>query len=567
MNQPPLDPIDMIPGLPVDRRSLLKVMGASLALAGLGGCKGGEDENAYPYVNAPENMTLGVARWYATAVTFAGYAQPVLGKSIDGRPVKLEGNPEHPMSKGRTDAFTQAALLGLYDPDRSQSPRFLGKPADWNAFISAMEKQAEAFDTTRGEGLRLLTGPVGSPTLLHQIEAMTNRWPGARWHVLDTVPADGITEATTKLFGRPLMPHLAYDVAEVIVSLDDDFLGPGPFQTRNAGLFATRRRLRQSRQGKSLLLVAEPTPSMTGSVADTRVSASVSDIGQMLQALAATFGLGSHPPAWLPERQQRWLDRVAVALRAAPGKALVSVGSYYPSDLQSLALLINEKLGGFGRTLRFTESTRTSPPDGTHSFDVLASDVEQGKVHTLVCLGVNPAYTAPGRLDLDRIALRIHAGLHVDETAALSHWHVPLQHDLESWSDAHAVDGSVSIVQPLVKPFYDVRAPHVVLDYVTGYQHDDRSLVQATWRPQWKTDFDRRWQAALLKGFVEDSAAPFITPAVAERKIPVIAARKPDGLTVLIRPDSGVWDGSLSQNAWAQETPRPLTKITWGNVI
>jgi molybdopterin-containing oxidoreductase family iron-sulfur binding subunit len=567
MASSPLDRLDIIPGLPVGRRSLLKVMGASLALAGLGGCTGTEDENAYPYVNAPEGMTLGVAKWYATAVTFAGYAQPVLGKSIDGRPVKLEGNPDHPMSKGRTDAFTQAALLSLYDPGRSQTPRFLGKPADWNAFIGAMAKQAEDLDRLQGEGLRLLTGPATSPTLLRQIETLTKRWPKARWHVLDPMPADGVTAATTSLFGRPLTAHPAYDAAEVVVSFDDDFLGPGPFQTRNAGLFATRRKLRQNRQGQSHIFVAEPAPSMTGSVADRRVSASVSDIGQMLQALATSFEVGPAPADQPSGRHRRWLDQAAAALKAAPGKALVSVGPYYPGDIQFLALLINEKLGSFGQTLRFTDPISASPPDGARSFDLLAEDVGRGKVRTLVCLGANPAYTMPGRLDLDRVVMRIHAGLHVDETAALAHWHLPLQHDLESWGDARCVDGAISLIQPLVRPFYDVRAGHVVLDYLMGHQNDDRSLVQATWRTAWGSDFDRKWKASLLKGFVEGSTVAPVTAIIVNRQMPAIATQKSDGLTLLVRPDAGVWDGSLSQNAWAQETPRPITKITWGNVI
>jgi molybdopterin-containing oxidoreductase family iron-sulfur binding subunit len=244
----------------LNRRSLLKIMGASLALAGLSACRGEEDETALPYVNAPDGVTIGVARWYATAVSLAGYAQPVLGKTFTGRPVKLEGNPDHPVSKGATDAFTQAALLGLYDPGRSQLPLHLGKPADWNAFDSEMSTRAIAVDKTQGEGFRLLTGAVSSPTLVRQIAEMMQRWPKARWHVCDPVSNDLQLAASAQVFGAPLQPHPAFDRAEAIVSLDDDFLGHGPRQTLNARLFADRRRLRQSRQGESRLFVAEPTP-------------------------------------------------------------------------------------------------------------------------------------------------------------------------------------------------------------------------------------------------------------------------------------------------------------------
>ncbi|SMF72853.1 prokaryotic molybdopterin-containing oxidoreductase family, iron-sulfur binding subunit [Xaviernesmea oryzae] len=553
----------------IDRRTLLKVMGASLALAGLSACKGEADEKAYPYVNMPEGMTLGEARWYATAVGFAGYAQPVLGKTFAGRPVKLEGNPDHPASRGATDAFTQAALLGLYDPGRSQAPRHFDKPADWNAFDAAMAQQAGNLDAVQGDRFRLLTGPTSSPTLLRRIALLMERWPKARWHICDPVPADGRTAATEMIFGRPMEMHAAFERAEVIVSFDDDFLGPGPSQTRNAGLFADRRRMRQQGQGPSRLMVAEPVLSITGSSADRRVAASVDEISTLLQALGAEFGIGS-PPDSLSDRHRNWLSQVATALRGAGGRSLVLAGSCHSPDLQALALLINERLGSLGGTLSFSDPIPASAPDGARSLDVLAEDMRAGRVTVLAVLGANPVHAAPGDLDfakaMDRVGLRIHAGLYDDETAALCHWHVPLQHDLESWSDARAVDGSIVLIQPLVRPFFDVRSPHVVLENLLGRQANDRELVQATWRQAWSADFDDRWRASLDKGFVEGSALPLSVPPIVDRAVsapPVPAS----GMVLHIRPDAGVWDGALADNAWAQETPRPISKITWGNVV
>jgi len=553
----------------IDRRSLLKIMGASLALAGLSACKGEADEDAFPYVTVPEGVTPGIARFYATAVTFAGYAQPVLGKTFTGRPIKLEGNPDHLVSRGATDAFTQAALLGLYDPGRSQAPRHLDKPVDWNGFDAAMAGNAQVLDGTQGEGFRLLTGPTSSPTLLRQIEALMQRWPKARWHVLDPVATPARADAIAKLFGRRLDLHPDFAAAETIVSFDEDFLGPGPRQTLSARQFADRRRIRQAKQGKSRLLVAEPVFGVTGSSADRRVAASVGDMSTMVRALAANLGIGELLGK-LPDRQRSWLDDAAASLRASAGRSLLLVGSHYPAELQALSLLINEKLGNIGETLHFSEPIIAMPPDGANSFEALVEDMRAGRVATLAIFGANPAFTAPGDLRfasaLENVPLRIHAGLHDDETAALCHWHVPLQHELESWSDGRAVDGSVIITQPLVKQFFDVRSIHALLENIGGRQGIDLDLVQSTWRQVWGSDFENRWRASLDRGFVEASAPSLVTLPIVNRTIEVADAVS-DGMTLHIRPDAGVWDGSLSDNAWAQETPRPISKITWGNVI
>ncbi len=558
-------------GISLNRRSLLKVMGASLALAGLSACKGEEDEAAFPYVEAPEGVTVAQAKWYATAVNFAGYAQPVLGKTFTGRPVKLEGNPDHPVSGGATDAFTQAALLGLYDPGRSQAPLHLGKPADWNAFDGEMSANASALDKARGEGFRLLTGPISSPTMLRQINGMMERWPKARWHVCNPVPDALRLAATAQLFGRLLAMHPAFDAAETIVSLDDDFLGPGPRQTLNARLFADRRRLRQTLKGQCRLFVAEPTPSMTGSVADMRLAAPVSAMDRLLRALGGRIGIDGLGDVDLSAKERRWVDSASDALRASRRNALLLVGAHHDRNIQALGLLLNEKLESLGTTLRFSEPVIATPSDGPRSLETLVADMQAGKVSTLAIISADPAYMAPADLDfrkaLQKVSLTIHAGLHIDGTASLSQWHVPLQHDLESWGDARAADGTISLVQPLVRPFYDVRSAQAVLENLMGHTATDRDLVQQTWKAAWGADFDSRWRDSLNHGFVEGSALPLIVPVVTGRNIPPSAASVDGGLTLVIRPDAGVWDGTLSENAWVQETPRPLTKITWGNVI
>lgn len=555
----------------VDRRSLLKIMAASLALAGLSACKGEEDEEALPYVQAPDGVTVGVAKWFATAVTFGGYAQPILGKTFTGRPVKLEGNPDHPVSGGATDTFTQAALLGLYDPGRSQMPLRLGKPADWNAFDADMTAQASELDKVEGQGFRLLTAPFSSPTMLRQIEMMMQRWPKARWHVCDPLLETGRLNATRRIFGRPLEFQPAFAAAETIVSLDDNFLGPGPRQTPHARGFADRRRLRQQKRGSSRLFVAEATPSATGAVADVRLVASHSSMDRLLRAIGVQMGLKGVGDISLADHERQWVVAASAALQASKANALLLIGAHHGGDLQALALLINESLGSFGNTLHFSEPINVQAPDGPRSLDMLTADMNAGNVSTLAVVGTDPAYFAPGDLAfrdaLRNVTVRIHAGLYVDETASLSHWHVPLQHDLESWSDARAADGSATLIQPLVRPFYAVRSAHVVLETLMGRTSSDRDLVQQTWHAVWGGEFDERWRDALNRGFVAGSAAPLLNPAVLDRSAPQAAPDADSGLSLVIRPDDGIWDGTLSENPWSQETPRPLTKITWGNVI
>ncbi|MGE0004294.1 MAG: 4Fe-4S dicluster domain-containing protein [Parvibaculaceae bacterium] len=558
------------PAPEIDRRSLLRVMGASLALAGLTGCTAEADETAMPYVVQPEGTVPGEPRWYATAVTLNGLAQPVLGKTFAGRPVKLEGNPGHPATGGATDLFMQASLLGLYDPGRSQTPRRRGRPASWNTVDGAVAAEARNIDRRQGDGFRLLTGAITSPTLARQIADLLARWPKARWHAFEPVD-DGLrTEALARVFGRALEAHVDLDRADAVVSLDDDLLGPGPRQAVHARRWSARRSASQNRNGECRLFVAEPALSLTGARAEDRLIASLSRLGGLVQALAAMVGIEGVAAPDLPDRDRRWIARAAASLGRHSGRALVSVGVGHAVETQVLALLINERIGAFGTTLTFTEPVTIAPPDGARSLAALVEDMAGGRVGSLAVIGSNPAYAAPGDLDfrdaIRKVPFRLHAGLHYDETAALCHWHVPLAHDLESWSDARAEDGTASIIQPLIRPFYDVRPLHAVLGMLAG-GGSDRDMVQETWRKAWDADFDARWREALLRGFVAGTAAPPVEPSVASRDVMPPPRAEARGLTVVFHPDPTIWDGRFSENAWLQETPKPFSKVTWGNVV
>jgi molybdopterin-containing oxidoreductase family iron-sulfur binding subunit len=552
------------------RREVLKAMGASMALAGLAGCTAAPHPDALPYVTQPSDVVLGTPRTYATAVTFAGYAQPVLGVTYEGRPTKLEGLPEHPASQGATDAFTQAALLGLYDPDRSKGPRWMGRPADWSGFEVAMAQNAERLDKTRGEGFRLLSRQATSPTFARQVEEMLRRWPLARWHVLEPVNQDRRLEAARLAFGRPLEMQPRFEACRVIVAFDDDFLGPGPHQTRNGRAWSQARRAFQRGEGSGLLLMAEPAPTLTGAMAADRLIAPADEVELLLQALAARLGAGPAAPSDLTPRQAQWLEAAASALERNPGAGLVLAGAEHDPAVQALALRIDERLGAFGRTLGFCEPIALAPPDGTRSLEVLCADLAAGRVDTLAILDANPVYAAPADLNfaqaMQKARFRVHAGLHFDETAALCHWHAPVEHALETWADARAVDGRTSLIQPLVQPFYAVRAGSVVLENLQGrFGADPRSILLATWADKLGGEADPRWRDALARGFIDEpalEASPTASagPAVQTR-------RRGGGITVLIRPDPTIWDGALADNPWLQELPKPFNKLTWDNAV
>lgn len=552
------------------RREVLKAMGASLALAGLAGCSAAPHPDALPYVTQPGEDVLGTPRTYASAATFAGYAQPVLGVTYEGRPVKLEGLPEHPAAQGATDAFTQAALLGLYDPDRSKAPRRMGRAGDWAGFDAAMVENAARLDARRGEGFRLLTGATSSPTFARQLAELTQRWPLARWHVFEPVSQDLRLQATQLAFGRPLEIQPRLEACRVIVSFDDDLLGPGPHQVRNGRAWSRARRAFQQGEGEARLLVVEPAPTLTGAMAADRLIASADEVEAMLVALAARLGVGAAPALRLTARQAQWLDAAAAALASHPGEAVVLAGRYCDPAVQALALQLDAKLGAVGKTLGFTEPVLLAPPDGARSFEALTADLAAGRVDTLAMIEVNPAYAAPADLDfaaaLQKARLRIHAGLHFDETAALSHWHVPVEHDLETWTDARGVDGRPSLIQPLVRPFYAVRARPVILENLQGRLGGDaRAILIATWADRLGGEADPRWRETLARGFL-DEPAPEVTPAALA---PAAVAPRPraPGLTVLIRPDPTIWDGRFANNPWLQELPKPFNKLTWDNAV
>lgn len=551
-----------------NRRGVLRAFGASLALAGLAGCEADPDDRAMPYVEDPEHLIPGRPQFYATMVPFAGIAQPVIGTTNVGRPTKLEGNPDHPASRGATDPFTQAQLLDLYDPERSQAPREKGTPVDWPRLDTALAGRAAMLDATQGKGFRLLTCAVTSPTLLRQIEALLARWPQARWHVFEPVDDGGMHIATTLAFGRALDATPLLDRAEAVVLFDADPLGPGPRQTLNSLAWSARRRAFQQGAGRADWMVAEPSPTLSGGRSLDRLIAAPSRIPALVAALARVFGVGNEAAA-LTDREAQWIERAAKSLAASKGRGLVLVGDEQPPDTQALGWAIDARLGNLPTTTRFSEPLRPTPPP-ERTLDALVADMAANRVSTLAVLDSNPVYAAAqGSVfarALAKVEFSLHAGLWCDETGDACGWHAPLAHGLESWSDSRAADGTAVIGQPLVRPFYAVRPIHAMLAAIGGdFAASDHALVQQTWAERWAT-LQPNWDRALLKGIApEPPLPPVATPTV--RPV-VTAARTPtEDLELLIRPDPGVWDGRLANNPWAQEAPKPVTTLTWDNAV
>ncbi len=552
----------------VSRRHFLHLMGASLALAGLSACTRQPTETIVPYVRQPEEIVPGKPLYFATAMTLGAAALPVLVESHMGRPTKIEGNPEHPASLGATDLFAQASVLTLYDPDRSQVLTHLDEVRPWTAFLGAIRSQLAIQKTTQGAGLRILTETVTSPTLAAQLEALLAAFPRAKWHQYEPVNRDSARAGARMAFGQYADAQYRLENADVIVSLDADFLASGyPGFVRYAREFARRRKLVEGNKTMNRLYAVESTPTTAGAVADHRLPLSASEVENFAWSLAAALGLpaGAAPPG-LP-----WVKAVAADLQQHRGSSLVIPGEQQSPAVHALAHAINQALGNVGRTVFYTDPAEARPVEQNESLRELVATMKAGQVEMLVILGGNPAFNAPADVEfsqhLAKVGVRVHLGLYHDETAALCHWHVPEAHYLESWSDARASDGTVSIVQPLIAPLYGGKSAHEVLAAFS--EQPDQSgydIVRAHWRKQRPAaDFELAWRQWLHDGWVPGTA-------LAEK---ALTARLPDpppaapaaspSLELIFRPDPSVYDGRFANNGWLQELPRPLTKLTWDN--
>jgi molybdopterin-containing oxidoreductase family iron-sulfur binding subunit len=561
------------------RRGFLKTMGASLALAGLTGCTRMPITEIVPYVRQPENVIPGRPMFYATAFTLGGYASPILVESHLFRPTKIEGNPEHPASLGGTDVYAQASLLDLYDPDRAQNITHLGDVRSWNAFMEAVRGPISVQKSIAGGGVRILTQTVTSPTLAAQIRSYLEANPMAKWHVYEPINRDNVYEGAKLAFGEPVETRYDLSKADVIVSLDADFLYAGfPGSTRYTRDFAARR---NPDANMNRLYVIESTPSSTGMKADHRVPMKALEVESFARGLANKLAVNAGEGAGV--QYQHLTGPISKDLLGHKDSSLVIAGDHQPPAVHALAHAINETLGNVGKTVFYSEPVDANPVNRNESLHSLVEDMRAGKVDLLLILGGNPAYDAPAELEFasalksNAVNLKVFLGTHRNETAELCQWHVPEAHYLESWSDARAYDGTVSIVQPLIEPLYGGKTAHEIITILAGQSgftgHD---LVQDYWKKQHTgADFDAFWRKSLHDGWVEGTTS---SPRQVTLKSAYQASSKPAEdmsytLTVPrvielnFRRDPSIYDGRFSNNGWLQELPKPLTKLTWDNPI
>lgn len=548
------------------RREFLKLMGASFALAGLTGCEKSSFVTALPYVDQPPSEIIGLPRYYATAVLLDGYAQPVIATAHAGRPTKLDGNPAHPTTQGRSDIFMQSAVLQLYDPDRAAAPSRHGEPVSWADVDSVIGAMREGWRADQGEGVRMLLGPTTSPTLLRQIHTFLNQCPKARVHVHAATGPEARRQITTAVYGQAVDLHYALGECDVVVGLDDDFLGPGPDQVRNALGWSQSRRRSHDRPGNRLFM-AESVPSATGAMASHRLIADARRMPVLAEVLANALGVTGASKPDVTEAEAGWIARVVAACADRAGRSLFVSGLSGGAAAALWVARINQQLRNAGQTLKLT--VPIAGPADAGSLADLVSDINAGHVTSLLVLDCNPAYSAPGELGvgdaIKRVRSSLHLGLQRDETGVLCEWQLPLAHPLESWSDARAVDGTATILQPVIAPFYDVRTVHHVLALLLGDSDPAAdTAVRDTWRVSFGDTFDARWNQALHDGFVE-GAASFV--AVSPTSNTIAPPKTTGDLDIAFQPDPTVWDGQFANVGWLQELPKTLTTVTWSNVI
>jgi molybdopterin-containing oxidoreductase family iron-sulfur binding subunit len=555
------------------RRNFLKTMGASLALAGLTACTRQPTEHIMPYIRQPEELIPGRPLFYATAFTVSGVANGVLVESHEGRPTKVEGNPEHPATLGACDVYSQASVLQLYDPDRSQALTFNGEIRTWGGFFSTVREALAQQKLKNGGGLRILTETVTSPSMAAQMAAIQKLYPAMKWHQWEPAGAHSARTAAMTTFGAPVNTYYDLSKANVVVSLDSDFLATGPGSLRYARQFAAKRRVRDDQKNMNRLYVVEPMPTPTGAKADHRLALRSGDIEEFAWMLATSLGAAHGPTQSENGDLNKWPGPVARDLQRNKGASLVIAGDQQPPIVHALAHAMNAALGNVGQTVFYTDPIEASPVDQLASLQDLVKDLDAGAVDLLLIIGGNPVFNSPVEMGMrDRIQkarVRMHLSLYSDETSEVCQWHVPEAHYLEAWGDARAFDGTVTIQQPLIQPLYGGRSAYEVLQMLTeNPQLSGYEVVKGYWAQQHPGgDFDAWWRRAVHDGVVPNTAMAARTPAVRADAITAKPQhRRLEGkLEVIFRPDPAIYDGRFANNGWLEEWPRPLTQITWDN--
>jgi MoCo/4Fe-4S cofactor protein with predicted Tat translocation signal len=559
---------------PVSRRGFLKVMSASLALAGLSGCTKQPDEPIYPYVKEPEDLVLGRPVYFATAMPFNTGAVPLLVKTDAYRPIKVDGNPEHPVNRGSSDPLSQGSLLDLYDPDRSQRVINRGEVREFAAFLAVFRAMLSDKKASGGAGLYILSDTVTSPSLAAQWKSAQQSFPNAKWVQWDPVNRDSAYSASKTAFGDYYDAQYRLQDADVIVSLDADFLSSitHPGFLRLAADYASRRKLLDASITMNRLYAVESAPTTTGFKAEHRLALKPSDIAPFAAALAAAVGAGGGSAQTPSGPAGKFLSAIAADLKANAGKCVVIPGEQQTPAVHLAAIAINQALGNVGKTVVYTETVNPMPSIQGQDLVSLVNDMKAGKVDWLVILNANPVYTAPVDLQfeeaLNKVKMTAHLGSHLNETGLVTEWHINGAHYLESWSDTRAYDGTATVVQPMIDPLYGGKTAHDVIQSMLD-QPDltPYDVVRKTWQGNLGAgDAEHAWRKILHDGMVGGTAFEAKTVSAKIGDLQATAPNAADGtVEVIFRPDPNVYDGRYANVGWLQEIPKPVTSLSWDN--
>jgi MoCo/4Fe-4S cofactor protein with predicted Tat translocation signal len=558
---------------PLERRQFLKLMGASLALMGVTGCYRRPQQKIVPYLEQPELLVSGRPLYFATAMPFNGSATGLLVTSNEGRPTKIEGNSAHSLSLGATSVFEQAALLTLYDPDRSKTITHNGQIETWEQLIAAWLAEQDQQLPQKGRTLRFLIDSTTSPTAAWQIDELQKRFPSAKWYYWEPISPESIIEAHRSLFARPAYPEFQFQEADVVVAFDSDFLFDSPYRLAYSRAFARRRNYQRADfSNPNRLYLAEPSPTITGSMADERLPIAGSAIGTLVQMLAARLGISQAKAEIHEPEAVAWVEECAGQLKLAQSRSLVTAGYRQPAEIHQWVHAINAALGNIGKTVNYREVPNAAPLSPFKGLAELAQDIGSGQVETLVIIGGNPVFDAPADLEFGQKLTRVRFTLHLspfqDETSAACQWHVPENHFLESWSDVVGSDGTTSIIQPLIAPLYSGYSRHQLFALFLGQvSAQDYDLVRDYWRShtQW-SDFEKQWRQVLSDGFLPINPTAILpVEGLANPPVPIPANEQTHAIELSFHPDPTIWDGRFANNGWAQELPKPFTRVTWDN--
>jgi molybdopterin-containing oxidoreductase family iron-sulfur binding subunit len=559
--------VEVIDG--ASRRNVLKIMAASFGLAGLAACRR-PVERVLPSSHAIEDFVPGQAYYYTTVFQHAGEAMGLVVETHDGRPTKIEGNPAHPYSLGACSVHGQASLLGLYDPDRAQQVAKDGNESSWENFNRFVQSDFKA-KLGQGEGLRFLSGRILSPSYRAVKASVLKAYPQAKWVEFDPFAPDNQLEGATIAFGQPLTPHYAFDKANVVVTLDSDFLGVDSGTVRPVKLWTKNRHPHEGSQELNRLYAIESRHSLTGMNADHRLRLRSTEIPGFAAELEAALAGGGASGA---DKRAKWIAALAKDLKANQGKSIVLAGPNQPAALHALVFAINDVLGNIGQTVTFTKPVYETENSGINALKQLAGEIHRGQVKQLVVLGGNPAYTAPYDLHfgdaIKKVPVSIFVGSDPNETWQVAKWAVPEAHYLESWGDALSPDGTAGIQQPMIMPLYGGKSQVEVVAALTGYT--DKSgydIVANYWKKQFGKDADHAWEKALRDGVIADTKEPAVPAKLDSAKVKTAAAsvakQGATGLEVVFYPDYWMYDGSYLNNGWLQELPEPVSKLVWDN--